>query len=48
MRNWPYAWSRSQADDSPIKDKVGAMALGGGGSDGKMTASIRWLAINGK
>ena len=30
MRNWPYAWSRSQADDSPIKDKVGAMALPGG------------------
>ena len=23
--------SRSQADDSPIKDKVGAMALPGGG-----------------
>ena len=40
MRNWPYAWSRSQADDSPIKDKVGTMALPGGGAEGKMTGAL--------
>jgi len=27
MRNWPYAWSMSQSADSPVKDKVGVIAL---------------------
>lgn len=27
MRNWPYAWNIFQADDSPIKDKVGVSIL---------------------
>lgn len=27
MRNWPYAWSLSQAADSPIKGKVGVAPL---------------------
>jgi trehalose/maltose transport system substrate-binding protein len=27
MRNWPYAWSGAQGQDSPVKDKVGVSAL---------------------
>ena len=26
-RNWPYAWSLHQSQDSPVKDKVGIAAL---------------------
>jgi trehalose/maltose transport system substrate-binding protein len=40
MRNWPYAWSLSQAPDSPVKDKVGVAALPKGGPDGKHTAAL--------
>jgi len=27
MRNWPYAWAQAQGKDSPVKDKVGVIAL---------------------
>lgn len=27
MRNWPYAWSLMNADDSPVKGKVGAKPM---------------------
>ncbi|WP_418320719.1 ABC transporter substrate-binding protein [Piscinibacter sakaiensis] len=27
MRNWPYAWSLAQADDSPIKGRIGVAPL---------------------
>ncbi|HSI56730.1 MAG TPA: ABC transporter substrate-binding protein [Ideonella sp.] len=37
MRNWPYAWSLSQGADSPIKGKVGVVALPKG--DGGKTAA---------
>jgi trehalose/maltose transport system substrate-binding protein len=37
MRNWPYAWSLSQGPDSPIKGKVGVVALPKG--DGGKTAA---------
>ncbi len=40
MRNWPYAWALSQSGDSPVKDKVGVIALPKGGSDGKNTATL--------
>ena len=37
MRNWPYAWSLSQGADSPVKGKVGVVALPKG--DGGTTAA---------
>ncbi|KZK80689.1 putative ABC transporter-binding protein precursor [Pseudovibrio sp. Ad13] len=40
MRNWPYAWSLGQADDSPIKGKIGVMALPKGSEDGKQTGTL--------
>ncbi len=48
MRNWPYAWSLSQAADSPIKGKVGVAPLPKGGPDGKHTGTLGgWqLAVN--
>ena len=47
MRNWPYAWSLSQAADSPIKGKVGVAALPSG-PGGKKSATLGgWqLAVN--
>lgn len=48
MRNWPYAWSLSQAADSPVKGKVGVAALPKGGAQGKHTGTLGgWqLAVN--
>lgn len=41
MRNWPYAWPLSQAQDSPVRDKVGVAALPkGGGEGGKNTGAL--------
>ena len=40
MRNWPYAWALSQAADSPVKGKVGVMALPKGGAGGKNTGTL--------
>lgn len=40
MRNWPYAWSLSQKDDSKVKGKVAVSALPKGGADGKSAASL--------
>ncbi len=40
MRNWPYAWALSQAPDSPIKDKVGVVALPAGGEGGKHSGAL--------
>nr|WP_329661531.1 ABC transporter substrate-binding protein [Geminicoccus sp.] len=39
MRNWPYAWSLGQAEDSPIKDKIGVVALPAG-EGGKSTGAL--------
>jgi trehalose/maltose transport system substrate-binding protein len=30
MRNWPYAWSLSQTEDSPLRGKVGVTSVPGG------------------
>jgi trehalose/maltose transport system substrate-binding protein len=40
MRNWPYAWPLSQAEDSAIRGKVGVSALPRGGDDGKHTGVL--------
>lgn len=40
MRNWPYAWSLGNADDSSIKGKIGVTALPKGGADGKNTGVL--------
>ncbi|CAN5732389.1 ABC transporter substrate-binding protein [soil metagenome] len=47
MRNWPYAWSLSQGADSPVKGKVGVIALPKG-NGGKTAAALGgWqLAVN--
>lgn len=40
MRNWPYAWSLAQSDDSPVKGKVGVVALPKGGDDGRHAGTL--------
>jgi trehalose/maltose transport system substrate-binding protein len=40
MRNWPYAWALSQAEDSPIKGKVGVAVLPKGGPNGENTGAL--------
>jgi trehalose/maltose transport system substrate-binding protein len=40
MRNWPYAWALAQAEDSPIRGKVGVTALPKGGPDGRHAAGL--------
>jgi len=40
MRNWPYAWSLANGDDSPVKGKVGVIALPSGGPQGKHTGTL--------
>jgi trehalose/maltose transport system substrate-binding protein len=40
MRNWPYAWSLAQSDDSPIRGMVGVAALPAGGEGGKNTGTL--------
>ena len=40
MRNWPYAWSLGNADDSNVKGKIGVSALPKGGADGKNTGVL--------
>ncbi|GGP25032.1 ABC transporter substrate-binding protein [Silvimonas amylolytica] len=40
MRNWPYAWALAQKDESPVKGKVGIMALPKGGANGRNAAAL--------
>jgi len=40
MRNWPYAWNLANGADSPIKDKVGVIALPKGGASGRHAATL--------
>ncbi len=48
MRNWPDAWALSQAQDSPVKGKVGVAPLPKGGAGGKHSGTLGgWqLAVN--
>jgi trehalose/maltose transport system substrate-binding protein len=39
MRNWPYAWTLAQSEDSPIRDKVGVTTLPAG-PGGKSAATL--------
>ncbi|MDH3210121.1 MAG: ABC transporter substrate-binding protein [Burkholderiaceae bacterium] len=40
MRNWPYAWSLAQSDDSVIRGKVGVTVLPKGGANGRHAATL--------
>jgi trehalose/maltose transport system substrate-binding protein len=41
MRNWPYAYKLAQADDSPVKGKVGIAVLPkGGGANARSAATL--------
>ncbi len=40
MRNWPYAWALGNGADSPIKGKIGVVALPKGGDAGKNTGTL--------
>ena len=40
MRNWPYAWSLGQSEDSPIRGNIGVAALPKGGEDGQHTGTL--------
>ena len=40
MRNWPYAWTLGNSDDSPIKGRIGVAALPRGGASGKHTGTL--------
>lgn len=47
MRNWPYAYSLGQADDSPIKDKFDVAPLPAGeGGEGAATLGGWQLAVS--
>lgn len=39
MRNWPYAWTLAQGEDSPIRGRVGVSALPAG-AGGRSTAAL--------
>ncbi|HET8802414.1 MAG TPA: ABC transporter substrate-binding protein [Marinobacter sp.] len=40
MRNWPYAWSLAQSANSPVKGKVGVVALPKGGENGRHAGTL--------
>jgi trehalose/maltose transport system substrate-binding protein len=40
MRNWPYAWALSQAEDSPVRDRVGVAPLPRGGPGGRPVSTL--------
>lgn len=40
MRNWPYAFSLAQSDDSPVRGNVGVMPLPSGHSEGRPSATL--------
>src|SRR5690606_31920719 len=40
MRNWTYAWALAQGEDSPVRGKVGVIALPRGGPDDIHAATL--------
>jgi trehalose/maltose transport system substrate-binding protein len=40
MRNWPYAWNLGNAADSPIRGKIGVIAVPAGGTNGHQTGVL--------
>ena len=47
MRNWPYAWNEAQAEDSPIRGRVGFAPLPTAGGEPGHGALGGWqLALN--
>jgi trehalose/maltose transport system substrate-binding protein len=40
MRNWPYAWSLAQREDSPVRGKIGVIPLPRGGTEGKVSGTL--------
>ncbi len=40
MRNWPYAWSKGQGDESKVKGLIGVVPLPKGGADGQNAATL--------
>lgn len=40
MRNWPYAWALGNSADSPVRGKIGVVALPKGGPNGKNTGTL--------
>ncbi|MCC8179559.1 MAG: ABC transporter substrate-binding protein [Planctomycetes bacterium] len=40
MRNWPYAWALAEAEDSPVKGKIGIMPVPAGQVGGKSTGAL--------
>lgn len=40
MRNWPYAWSLGNSEDSPISGNIGVAALPTGGEGGQHTGTL--------
>lgn len=40
MRNWPYAWSLLEGEDSPVAGKVGVAPLPKGGPQGQHSATL--------
>jgi trehalose/maltose transport system substrate-binding protein len=40
MRNWPYAWALGNAADSPVRGRIGVIALPAGGAGGHHTGTL--------
>lgn len=40
MRNWPYAWTLLNSDESPVRGKVGVVALPSGGADEQSSSAL--------
>jgi trehalose/maltose transport system substrate-binding protein len=40
MRNWPYAWSLAQSEESQVRGKLGVTVLPKGGGDGRHVGTL--------